>query len=83
MYEYSGVRLAASRSRSRLCRGSSGLLGGLGRSSFWLLAAGYLVDPVAALLVDELQGLQVQRLGLGEGQHLRDQGLAALGSRRK
>jgi len=55
------------------------LLGGLYRSSFWLLAAGYLVDPVAALLVDELQGLQIQRLGLSEGQHLRNQGLAALG----
>ena len=53
------------------------------QEQLWLLAAGYLVDPVAALLVDELQGLQVQRLGLGEGQHLRNQGLAALGSRRK
>ena len=49
------------------------------QGSFRLLAAGYLVDPVAALLVDELQDLQVQRLGLGEGQHLRNQGLAASG----
>ena len=43
------------------------------------LAAWNPVDPVAALLVDELQRLQVQRLGLGEGQHLRNQGLAAWG----
>ena len=38
-----------------------------------------LVDPVAALLVDELQDGQVQRHGVGEGQHLGDEGVAALG----
>ena len=40
---------------------------------------GDLVDPVAALLVDELHRLQVQGLRLGEGQHLGDQRLCAFG----